>query len=86
MRVYNMFPRILNALGALEEVTRLYHGAKNSAERILPALDAYPAIASGPVRVTRSRVRARWYFENVSFGYDPKVNVLENVSFQLATW
>jgi ATP-binding cassette subfamily B protein len=83
LRMVYMFPRILDALGSLEMLTRLYHGAKSSAERIFPALDARPAIRSGPVRVTRSSVRGEVVFENVSFGYHPTINVLENVSFQL---
>jgi ATP-binding cassette, subfamily B, bacterial len=83
LRVVYLFQRILNALGGLEEVTRLYHGAKTSSERIVQALDARPSITSGPVRITRNDVRGEVIFENVSFGYHPQVKVLENVSFQL---
>jgi ATP-binding cassette subfamily B protein len=83
LRVVYMFQRILNALGGLEEVTRLYHGAKTSSERIVQALDVRPSITSGPVQVTRNEVRGEVVFENVSFGYHPQVKVLENVSFQL---
>jgi len=83
MRMIYMFPRMLDALGSLEMLTRLYHGAKSSAERIFKALDARPSIRSGPVRVTRSSVRGEVIFENVSFGYHPTINVLDNVSFQL---
>lgn len=83
LRVVYMFQRILNALGGLEEVTRLYHGAKTSSERIAQALDARPSITSGPVRIARRDVRGEVVFENVSFGYHPQVRVLEQVSFRL---
>jgi ATP-binding cassette subfamily B protein len=83
VRVVYMFQRMLNALGGLEEVARLYHGAKNSSERIVRALEARPSITSGPERITRSDVRGELVFENVSFGYHPKVKALKNVSFRL---
>jgi len=83
VRLVYMFPRILDALANLEVLTRMYHEANSSAERILPVLDALPLINSGPVRVNRSEVRGEVVFENVSFGYRPEVNVLNNVSFRL---
>ncbi len=83
VRLVYMFPRILDALASLEVLTRMYHEAVSSAERILPVLDALPLITSGPVRVNRNEVRGEVVFENVSFGYRPEVNVLNNVSFRL---
>jgi ATP-binding cassette subfamily B protein len=83
VRMVYMFPRILDALASMEQLTRLYHGAKNSAERILPALDSHPSIVSGPVRVTRGSVHGEVIFENVSFGYNPGIKVIDNVSFRL---
>lgn len=83
LRAVYMYQRILNALGGLEEVSRLYHGAKISSERLVQALDARPSITSGPVRITRGDVNGEVVFENVSFGYHPRIRVLENVSFRL---
>ena len=83
LRVVYMFQRMLNALGGLEEVTRLYHGAKTSAGRLVQTLDARPSITSGPVSVASRDIRGEVVFENVSFGYHPQVKVLRNVSFQL---
>jgi ATP-binding cassette subfamily B protein len=84
MRVVYMFPRLLDALGGIEEVTRLYHGARNAADRIAPVLESAPQIRSGPVRRPRSAIRGEIEFENVSFSYTPGVPVLEDVSFRLA--
>jgi ATP-binding cassette subfamily B protein len=83
LRAVYMFQRMLNALGGLEEVSRLYHGAKTSSERLVQALDARPSITSGPVRITRGDVSGEVVFENVSFGYHPQVKVLNDVSFRL---
>jgi ATP-binding cassette subfamily B protein len=83
LRAVYMYQRILNALGGLEEVSRLYHGAKISSERLVQALDARASITSGPVRITRGDVSGEVVFENVSFGYHPQVKVLKNVSFRL---
>lgn len=83
LRVVYMYQRMLNALGGLEEVSRLYHGAKTSSERLVQALDARPSITNGPIRVTRGDVSGEVVFENVSFGYDPQAKVLDNVSFRL---
>lgn len=83
VRLVYMFPRILDALASMEMLARLYHGAKASAERVLPALNSQPSIVSGRKRITRSRIRGEVIFENVSFGYTPDHNVLEDVSFRL---
>jgi ATP-binding cassette, subfamily B, bacterial len=78
-----MFPALVSALKDVDQVTGLYHGAVNSAEQLTAVLDAQPSIRSGPVRLPRGTVRGEIVFENVSFGYDPAVKVLKNVSFNL---
>ncbi|HLK62414.1 MAG TPA: ABC transporter ATP-binding protein [Bryobacteraceae bacterium] len=83
MRVVYMFPRLLDALGGLEEVTRLYHVARNAAERITPVLESRPSIRNGPKRHPRSKVRGEIVFEKVKFSYTPGVVVLDDISFQL---
>jgi ATP-binding cassette subfamily B protein len=78
-----LFPQLLSALKDVEQVTRLYHGAANSATQLAEVLDASPLIRSGPTVLPAGSVRGEIVFENVSFGYDPSMKVLENVSFSL---
>jgi ATP-binding cassette subfamily B protein len=77
------FPSLLGALTSLQGITKLYHRANNSAERLAAVLDARPQIQDGPVHMPTETVRGEVVFENVSFGYNPTVRVLENVSFHL---
>ncbi len=78
-----LFPQLLSALRDVEQITGLYHGAANSAEKLAEVLDSTPSIRSGPARLPVGSVRGEVAFENVSFGYDPSVKVLDNVSFKL---
>jgi ATP-binding cassette subfamily B protein len=78
-----LFPQLLSSLKDVEQITRLYHGAAHSAEQLAEVLDSRPSIQSGPVRLPVGTVRGEVVFEDVSFGYDPSVRVLENVSFHL---
>jgi ATP-binding cassette subfamily B protein len=79
-----LFPQLLSALRDVEQITRLYHGATHSAGQLAEVLDSQPSIRSGPTFLPAGGVRGEIVFENVSFGYDPSVRVLENVSFKLA--
>jgi len=78
-----MFQPLVSALKDVDQVTGLYHGAVNSAEELATVLDSQPSIRNGPVRLPRGTVRGEIVFEDVSFGYDPSVKVLKNVSFRL---
>ncbi len=78
-----LFPQLLTSLRDVEQVTRLYHGAANSAAQLAEVLDSSPRISSGPTLLPAGSVRGEIVFEDVSFGYDPSVRVLENVSFKL---
>ena len=78
-----LFPGLVSALKDLDQVTGLYHGAATSADQLTEVLDARPQIQSGPVILLRGTVRGEVAFEDVSFGYDPSVKVLNNVSFHL---
>jgi ATP-binding cassette subfamily B protein len=82
-RVLFFFPRLLDALRGVEEITGLYHDAIAAAERLAVLYESRPAIRSGPRRLARSLVQGRIVFENVTFGYDPSVKVLENISFEI---
>jgi ATP-binding cassette subfamily B protein len=78
-----LFPQLLSGLKDVDQITRLSHGASNSAIQLAEVLDSVPKIQSGPVRLPPGTVRGEIIFEDVSFGYDPSVKVLENVSFHL---
>ncbi|HEX7175268.1 MAG TPA: ABC transporter ATP-binding protein [Pyrinomonadaceae bacterium] len=83
LRLVYWFPQLLRSLTGIEQVTGLYHRADDSAGRLARVLESYPQIQSGPVRLSAEEVRGEVIFEDVSFGYDPSVKVLENVSFHL---
>jgi ATP-binding cassette subfamily B protein len=83
IRLVYWFPQLLRALSGIEQVTRLYHSANGSAQRLVKIMDSHPRIYSGPVRLSARQVRGEVIFEDVSFGYHPLVKVLENVSFHL---
>jgi ATP-binding cassette subfamily B protein len=78
-----LLPPLLASLTTIEEVTKLYHRAGNSAERLAVVLDSRPQIQDGPVQLPAESTRGEIVFENVSFGYDPAVKVLDNVSLHL---
>lgn len=77
------FPPLLASLTTIEDVTKLYHRANDSAQRLAEVLDSSPRIQDGPVRLEVAATRGEIVFENVSFGYDPSVRILENVSLHL---
>lgn len=77
------FPPLLASLTTIEDVTKLYHRASDSAQRLAEVLDSSPRIQDGPVQLQVEDTRGEIVFENVSFGYDPNVRVLENVSLHL---
>jgi ATP-binding cassette, subfamily B, bacterial len=78
-----LFPQLLSSLKDVEQITRLSHAARASATQLAEVLDSRPQIRNGPVRLPAGSARGDIVFENVSFGYDPSVNVLENVSFHV---
>lgn len=83
LRAVYWFPQLLGALTGLEQLTKLYYGAANSAERLAEVLDSRPKIRSGPILLPARTVRGEIVFEDVTFGYSPSVKVLKNVSFHL---
>jgi ATP-binding cassette subfamily B protein len=83
IRLVYWFPQLLRALTGIEQVTRLYHTANDSAQRLVKVLDTRPRIYSGPVCLPAGDVRGEVVFDDVSFGYHPSAKVLEHVSFHL---
>jgi ATP-binding cassette subfamily B protein len=78
-----LFPQLLSSLKDVEQITRLSHGGTAAAGRLIEVLDSRPKIQSGPVRLPAGSALGDIVFEDVSFGYDPSVKVLENVSFRV---
>jgi ATP-binding cassette subfamily B protein len=76
-------PQLLSALTGVDETTRLFHAATQSAKQLAELLDAGPSIRSGPVSLRKTAIRGDIVFENVTFGYAPDAPVLEDVSFEL---
>lgn len=83
LKALYMFPDLIEAVSGIDELTERYHAAKTSAARLSSILDERPAIRSGPKRLPKSSVQGEVVFENVTFGYDPEVTVLRNVSFRV---
>lgn len=83
IRLVYWFPQLLRALTGIEQIMRLYYTANDAAQRLTKVMDSHPRIYSGPVRLPERSVRGEVIFENVSFGYHPSAQVLENVSFHL---
>lgn len=77
------FPSLVSALKDIDQVTGLYHGATSSANQLAEVLDSRPTIQNGPLLLPKQSLRGEIAFENVSFGYDPSVRVLNDVSFEL---
>jgi ATP-binding cassette subfamily B protein len=83
IRVFYWFPMLLDALTGIEDLTKMYHVASESATRLAEVLESEPKIRSGPVRLPAGTVRGEITFEDVCFGYTPGVKLFENVSFHL---
>jgi ATP-binding cassette subfamily B protein len=83
IRVFYWFPMLLEALTGIEGLTKMYHGASESAKRLAEVLESQPQIRSGPVRLPAKSVRGEIRFEDVCFGCNHGVKLFENISFTL---
>jgi ATP-binding cassette subfamily B protein len=81
LQVLYWFPHLMSSLANLHGVTRQYHSAVRAAENIRTVMNTQPAIVSGPVRMPSETGLREITFDSVSFGYEPGVNVLTDVSF-----
>jgi ATP-binding cassette subfamily B protein len=82
-RVTFWYPRLVVGLGRIQGSTDVYLGARAAAEHLTEVLASEPRIRDGATRRDPSTIRGDIVVENVSFGYDPSVPILRNVSFHL---
>ena len=83
LRVFYWFPLLLSSLTEIEGITTQFYKASGSARQLADVLDSRPRVRSGPLPLPPGGLRGEVVFEGVSFGYDPAVKVLDNVSFRL---
>ena len=83
IRIFYWFPLLLEALTDIEQIAKLFYSASNAAKQLAEVLESQPGIRGGPVTLPEGRSRGEVSFENVTFGYDPSVEVLSNVSFRV---
>ncbi|MEA2163996.1 MAG: ATP-binding cassette, subfamily bacterial [Thermoanaerobaculia bacterium] len=83
-RILYLFPQLLASVAGAEQLTRLFHNANAAAARIAAVLDERPRIRSGPRHLSsQRRSKGHIVFDDVTFGYDPSIPVLENVSLHV---
>jgi ATP-binding cassette, subfamily B, bacterial len=77
------YPRLIASMGRISELTSAYYGARSGAERLQRTFDAKPRVTDGPIRISRTALRGDIVFNDVSFGYEPSVPVVRNLSFEV---
>ena len=75
---------LVSPIRELGERYNVLQSAFASTERIFQVLDTKPVVADAPARGERQPLRGHVRFENVSFSYDQGVEVLNDVSFEIA--
>ena len=83
LHVLYWFPNLMSSLARLQTVLRQYHSAVRASENILRIMETQPQIVSGPLRLPAGVRDCEIEFDRITFGYDPGVNVLEDVSFKV---
>ncbi|KPK62127.1 MAG: multidrug ABC transporter ATP-binding protein [Planctomycetes bacterium SM23_32] len=79
MAYAQQFGRPLNELANLFNAVQ---GALAGAERVFEVIDEEPEMIAPPDALPLARVRGDVVFDDVTFGYEPEVPVLRNVSLQ----
>ncbi|HEX7828883.1 MAG TPA: ABC transporter ATP-binding protein, partial [Thermoanaerobaculia bacterium] len=82
-QVIFLFPQLLASIAGAERLTRMFHTSTAAAMRIAEVLDARPSIRGGPLHLRAAEAKGEIVFDDVSFGYDPHVPVLDGVSFHV---
>jgi len=83
LHVLYWFPNLMSSLARLQSVLRQYHSAVRACENILRIMETQPQIVSGPLRLPAGTTDCEIEFDRITFGYDPGVNILKDVSFKV---
>ncbi|MBB6145121.1 ATP-binding cassette subfamily B protein [Silvibacterium bohemicum] len=78
-----LIPRLMSAMGAINDLYDLYMNASASSARVLELLDTQPAIRNGKRRLALDRVRGEISFSSVGFAYRQGYDVLKGLDLQL---
>jgi ATP-binding cassette subfamily B protein len=82
-RVTFWYPRLVSAFGRIQGSKDAYLGARAAAGRLAEVLASEPRIREGSTALDPRTVQGDIAVENGSFGYDPSVPVLRDVSFHV---
>lgn len=83
LHVLYWFPNLMSSLTRLQSVLRQYHAALRASENILRIMEIEPSIVSGSLPLPPGTAECEIEFDRVTFGYNPGIRVLENVSFKI---
>lgn len=83
LQVYLALAMILDPVRKLSTVNNMIQTSVASAERVFEYLDLKPDIQDAPQAVTLEPLSREIRFENVSFSYDGKKVVLDNLNFSI---
>lgn len=83
MRVFFWFPLLLEALTNIERIAQHYYRASNAAKQLVEVLETKPTIVSGRLRLPKGKVQGAISFEGITFGYEPSIKVLQDISFEV---
>ncbi len=83
LKVYLALAMILDPVRKLSTVNNMIQTSVASAERVFEYLDLQPDIKDGPEAISLKPLSTEIRFENVSFSYDGKKIVLDNLNFSI---
>lgn len=78
-----LIPRLMSAMGAINDLYDLYMNASASSTRVLELLDTQPRIRNGRRHLALERVRGEISFSGVAFGYRRGYDVLKGLDLQV---
>lgn len=79
-----LVPRLMSAMGSVNDLYDLYQNASASAARVLKVLDREPMIRTGAKRLSAPKVRGEIVFRDVRFGYQAGHEVLKGLDLEIA--
>jgi subfamily B ATP-binding cassette protein MsbA len=75
---------VSQGIGFLANIFGAFSSAAGASERVFEILDTEPEIEDAPGAVPLPPVRGRVRFEGVTFGYDPRMPVLQEIDLEVA--